>query len=193
MLPRTTKRQKLDHDRKEVKVEVEPSEPSEPFALLKTRFPFGKYSRKSFTVAHFLLDTNYLQWCEKTIDWWPSHPLRQLLVKEGMLLEKEKTINPKFYLDCLEVTQQQQGRLQRRKTEEKEKQSKNTESCCSICLESCTTAANENIRYIWMPCGHATLCQSCYFSRGQEVSLVKNCPVCKRELNPFQPVKKIFL
>lgn len=198
--PRNRKRQKRDNENPN---ENKNATTFSSLALLNTVFPFGKYDRQHLTVAHFLLDTSYLEWCESK-KFWTSHPLRQLLIKESILLPAENRINPNFYLPCLEVTQQYQksssvnnvkiesDRKSSTKVEHEEEDG-NLESCCSICLESCTKEGNKNIRYVWMPCGHATLCQSCYFSKGVEVSRIKNCPVCKRELNSFQPLKKIFL
>jgi hypothetical protein len=162
--------------------------------LLHTPFPFGKC--KNLPVGVVCLKSYYLAALYDKNAYWQVHPLRELLVASGVLIENGRKLNPVFYVLCQEIvnkfTKNSADTMMIPRTNlEPQNALPEERSSCVLCLEHFPLSAG--VRYSWMPCGHSNLCQNCYFSKQLELRQITHCPTCRMRLSVIQPLKQMFV
>jgi len=161
--------------------------------LLLPPFPFGKC--QNMPVGVVCLKSYYLAALYDKNTYWQVHPLRELLVSAGILIEKGRKLNPDFYLRCQQIGNKYRPNIPNpfpfKSGAEQENTSSEQRSCCVLCLE--LFPLSSGVRYSWMPCGHSNLCQNCYFSKQLDLRQISHCPTCRAKLSLVQPLKQMFV
>lgn len=180
-----------------LQVQTEGKTPLAMEEILQTPFPFGKY--KGFPVASLCFKAYYLATLYDKNVYWQTHPLKDLLVSTGVLIENGRKFNPDFYVLCQRFAKdgQKQGALPDPYAAAiiphdnlGEASDPRSSVNCFVCLDPFPISS---VRYAWMPCGHANLCQGCYYTKQDNICKIRHCPLCRLRVNSMEPLRKIFV
>ena len=153
--------------------------------FLSKRAPFGIHKRLGNTVLEMISDQNYLIYLKKHYPTWTTSPFYKKLIDEHYLEKDGITINPNLNLVVVKKKDFEIS-ISTKKIELEKKSS----GVCFLCLEENIHLQNK----IWafIPCGHS-FCWNCGEKESEKLNSFVSCPICKRPLNLFHKIQKIFL